>query len=345
MGRLASSLFLSFISIFAQADVQSDLLLSKTSPVDEIYDEIDRIEIEGGSYAPEMGELWLALGQALKQQQDFEEAIDVVVRGMHVDKVNQGIQSNSQAIYLKELAELEHLRGDAESAAKFTRKVFDLYTNTMADNKPRLLEETLALRSLHLDLYKSAENKKYNSPHITAAYFYSLEAAFIAEKHLKEQPSLQRKAYRDLAQVSYKVARELSRQPPTHYGNARSNMRFSTGSASDMSAQEQDQWLATAYKTGRQAPAPDEYFGEAAPIAMTITEEPINAVPARFSIEVTRSGTVKSAEIIEAGEGLDEKSRKSLLDRVKSLVFRPKLSNGRPVSTTKLEYSFPVNNP
>jgi len=73
--------------VAAQARQGSDLTLAET---------IDATLAEKGPYAPELGQLYASLGSQLQRQSKHEEALQVFKSAMHVERINQGLYSNSQ---------------------------------------------------------------------------------------------------------------------------------------------------------------------------------------------------------------------------------------------------------
>ena len=80
------------------------------SPVDPIanYSEaIDRVEAQQSAYATELADLYLSLGRAYVDRQDYQKAIGAFTKGLQIERINHGLQSLSQRPYLLSLAETE----------------------------------------------------------------------------------------------------------------------------------------------------------------------------------------------------------------------------------------------
>lgn len=232
---------------------QQDFVLPDEEVIEQIYQEIDQAELEGGAYAYELGELWLALGQTLKQRQDFDEAFDLVTRGMHINRVNQGLTSATQVVYLNELSEIEHLRGNPKASTEYSHQALKLYGQSLKNEQPQLMDHAMQFADKHLAMYDSSR-KKGNADHLISAHSFAHSATWVAAKHLNDEPEKQRQAYLKLAYLSYQLASNLSTsniydyRKVTQYEIATSS-RFS----SETSAQSFDVWLDKGYKVGRDA--------------------------------------------------------------------------------------------
>jgi len=256
IGFVKSVYLIPIITVFSLALLPIHSAMSNvpsSEDIDQIYEKLDQAEILGGAYSSEMGELWLALGQALKRRTDYDEAASMVSRGMHVDKVNRGLISATQITYLKELSDIEYLRGDHKRSIEYSHNAYRLFLKTHSKNKRKLLEEIHALKQAHLDKFELMGDTS-GKAYLEAAHFFAHTAAIIAQTYLNDAPSLQQDAYDSLASVSYLTALHLSPNGITRQIDSTPTPLIPSNPRSANQYEEpQNNWLTRSYRLGKDA--------------------------------------------------------------------------------------------
>lgn len=145
MALFRNTLLFSFTSIL--------LLPAQAFPVDNVEQylgELERAEEEYGAYDQSLADAYLGLGAAYEANLEIDEAEDAFLRGMHVQRVNNGLFDLGQIVYLEELSELEVGRDNwLEGAEHLTRAHAITMKNYPADSAP-VLKSSSELIDLHL---------------------------------------------------------------------------------------------------------------------------------------------------------------------------------------------------
>ncbi|MFT4826502.1 MAG: hypothetical protein ACI9J0_004447, partial [Cryomorphaceae bacterium] len=148
MALFRNTLFFSFTGIL--------LLPAQVFPADDVeqyLDELRRAEEEYGAYDQSLADSYLGLGSAYEANRELDEAEDAYLRGMHVQRVNNGLFDPGQIVYLEELAELEVGRDNwLEGAEHLTRAHAITTRNHPADSAP-VLKSASELIDLHLQAH------------------------------------------------------------------------------------------------------------------------------------------------------------------------------------------------
>ena len=100
---------------------------------------IDRTEIIGGGYAPEMAELYQGLGQTLLERREYEKAKIAFQQGMQIIRVNQGLNSPEQTNYLFSIAEIENIVGTRRSTDEILNLIYQLNARNYGENSVGML--------------------------------------------------------------------------------------------------------------------------------------------------------------------------------------------------------------
>jgi len=110
-----------------------------SEPANEYLDAIDRIEGDFGPYATELSDLYLGLGQTLVDSGEYEKAKDAFHRGVMVVRVNSGPNSPEQTNHLYQLADIETLLGELNTADKILHNIYFVNEDYYGEDSPELL--------------------------------------------------------------------------------------------------------------------------------------------------------------------------------------------------------------
>ena len=114
--------------------------MSAEGALRDYQEAIERAEANSNAFSIQLSELYMGLGRALMNDENYTDAQRALKRGMQIERVNFGLHSISQTPYLFLLADLDTIAGDAESAQKAMDSIYLLGKNNYGDSDPRILE-------------------------------------------------------------------------------------------------------------------------------------------------------------------------------------------------------------
>lgn len=106
---------------------------AEAASVRRYRDLIARLEIEGGAYNPALTEPLLELGMALQQAGLHAEAIDLLKRGVHLARVNNGLYSEIQLALLESEIKSHIALGQFSEADDRHRYLYRVQQRTLTD--------------------------------------------------------------------------------------------------------------------------------------------------------------------------------------------------------------------
>lgn len=209
--RLPRSKFYSDKAISRMAFFYTTLLLSLLSAslfstrvfavddIEQYLEELQRAEVEYGAYDQSLADAYLGLGAAYEANQELNEAADAYLRGMHVQRVNNGLFDPGQVVYLEELAELEVGRSNWFDASGHLKTAHAI---TAKNNSPGSLPVLKAASQL-IDLHLKA--------HAVGAEDW--------DKHLERADALNQKQFRGVGWSTQDIDFTVERMQRTAYIN------------------------------------------------------------------------------------------------------------------------------
>lgn len=144
LGWLLASMLFAGIAVGQEPEPEPETqpatgYVSPYDPANEYLDAIDRMESEYGSYATELSDLYLGLGQSLLSTGDYERARDAFHRGVMVVRVNAGPNSPEQTNHLYLIANIELMLGDPDAADEVLENIQFIHSNHHGMNSPEML--------------------------------------------------------------------------------------------------------------------------------------------------------------------------------------------------------------
>lgn len=190
------------------------------SPVDPIanYREaIDRVEAQQSAYATELADLYLSLGSAYVDRQDYQKAIGAFTKGLQIERINHGLQSLSQRPYLLSLAETEGLRGDWKQSRSALNNLYQINRQNYDSLDPRLLPVLDDILHWLLKTHRQQPARTGYVSLITAERIgQNIDAILTSD--LEADPQTASERYRQLAFLHYRIAEHISQ-----YGDSNSS--------------------------------------------------------------------------------------------------------------------------
>lgn len=97
------------------------------------------IELSDGPYAPRLDQELLALGNLYQQSGDFSQALEVLERAIHINRVNNGLFNLGQMPIIEKAIENHLARGDLVAADTQQEYMFYLQRKALGDTSVELL--------------------------------------------------------------------------------------------------------------------------------------------------------------------------------------------------------------
>lgn len=166
---------------------------------------IERAEANSNAFSIQLSELYMGLGQALMNDENFSGAQRALKRGMQIERVNFGLHSISQSPYLFLLADLDIILGDTESAQKAMDSIYQLGKNNYGALDPRILETLDKILYWQTARYE-ANPGRGGLDYIVAADLISQRMSRVLEHSIPIEDSKAPIYYQRLAAVQYLVA-------------------------------------------------------------------------------------------------------------------------------------------
>ncbi len=107
--------------------------------IEDYYLEIRRLETEQGAWGDGLSEQLSGLGGALQLRGQHREAIEVLERAIHVQRINSGLYDLSQVPLVEQVIESEAALGDSSAVYERNQYLFWLYKRSYGENDLRML--------------------------------------------------------------------------------------------------------------------------------------------------------------------------------------------------------------
>lgn len=117
----------------AEPEAPGTLQTNSTQSISRYRDVITRLEDQGGAYNPALTEPLLELGMALQQSGMHAEAIDLLKRGVHLARINNGLYSEIQLALLESEIKSHLALGQFEEADDRHRYLYRVQQRTLTD--------------------------------------------------------------------------------------------------------------------------------------------------------------------------------------------------------------------
>ncbi len=114
---------------------QSPAPTPESTIVTEYQDAIAQIEVRNGAYAPALTEQLLGLGTSLQQLNRHEEALEVLKRGVHLSRINNGLYSREQIPLLHSEIRSYMALGDFDAVDQRQRYLYRVERQALGDTE------------------------------------------------------------------------------------------------------------------------------------------------------------------------------------------------------------------
>jgi tetratricopeptide (TPR) repeat protein len=186
---------------------------SNSAPVQgelSVLDAIEQIESDHGVYSAELSEHLLSLAQNYSTRGDHEDAVEVLNRAVHVQRINGGLYSLSQAPILEQIIEGHMALGQWDEATKRHRHLYWLHERNYGRDDPRILPMLEKVSSWHLNAYSLTNTN--GASHLMNAYQMLQKSVDIITKNFGSRDERLVQPLQSLAVSNYYLATLKSEQ-------------------------------------------------------------------------------------------------------------------------------------
>ncbi len=181
------------------------IAMSAEEALRDYHEAIERVEANSDAFSIQLSELYMGLGRALMNDENYPDAQRALKRGMQIERVNFGIQSISQTPYLFLLADLDTMAGDAESAQKAMDSIYLLGKHNYGASDPRIIETLDKILNWQVAHYR-ANPGRGSLNYIVAADIVSQRMSRLMKESVPIEDPKTPVYYQKLAAVQYLVA-------------------------------------------------------------------------------------------------------------------------------------------
>lgn len=139
--------------------------IDATAPATDMYLMVSMRELRRGPYARELVPQLRGLGAALYHEESFHEAIDAYSRAIHLLRIDEGLQTASQAGLLEQVIEAQLAVGDFIAADGQQEYLFRIRRATMSPIDPAMLASVQQYADWHRGAYLG-QLDRYRYPRI-----------------------------------------------------------------------------------------------------------------------------------------------------------------------------------
>ena len=169
---------------------------------------IDTIESDSSAYSRELADLYLSLGNAYVTSGDFAAAKRAFQRGMHIERVNLGLNSLAQTPYLFSIAETETQLGNYTESQAALETLYNINVETHGESSPAMLPVLEQLLDWYTDSYDQlSRSDAYKS--LIVAEDIGERMYRILSNNKAINPSESAEQYRKISHMHYMIARHL----------------------------------------------------------------------------------------------------------------------------------------
>ncbi|MDE0840867.1 MAG: hypothetical protein OSA42_01615 [Porticoccaceae bacterium] len=216
------------------------------SSVDDYLDAIDRVEAMHSAYATELSDLYMGLGRALIDENNYPEAQRALHRGMQVERVNYGLDSISQTPYLLLLADLDAAAGDDKASQEALEGIYQISAKNYGYQDSRMLTTLDQMLAWQLQKYRDKPPRKAFS-HILAVERLAARMAGVVQSSLPVSDPRAPSYFAKLAAIQYLIADHIDR----HGAAPKASFAISAGPA--VHSQSRGSTSFTYYRRGKSA--------------------------------------------------------------------------------------------
>jgi tetratricopeptide (TPR) repeat protein len=127
-------------SAFANLTPQQRAYLQRLQDIDDYEQVLEELEYEGGAWGVQIAEELSTLGTLLHQQGNYEEAIDIFDRAVHINRINHGLFSPQQVPLIERAVDGHLALGQWNEADELQQYAFYVQTRAYGYGDPRMID-------------------------------------------------------------------------------------------------------------------------------------------------------------------------------------------------------------
>ncbi len=125
--------------VFADLSVEQQAYLERLQDIGSYEQALEELEYEGGAWSQDVAQELETLGGLLLQQGEYEQAVTVFDRAVHINRVNHGLFSPQQVPLVQRVVEGHVALGQWKEADEQQQYAFYVQTKAYGANDPRMI--------------------------------------------------------------------------------------------------------------------------------------------------------------------------------------------------------------
>ncbi len=125
--------------VFADLSLEQQAYLERLQDIGSYEQALEELEYEGGAWSQDVAQELETLGGLLLQQGEYEQAVTVFDRAVHINRVNHGLFSPQQVPLVQRVVEGHVALGQWKEADEQQQYAFYVQTKAYGANDPRMI--------------------------------------------------------------------------------------------------------------------------------------------------------------------------------------------------------------
>lgn len=125
--------------VFADLSLEQQAYLERLQDIGSYEQALEELEYEGGAWSQDVARELETLGGLLLQQGEYEQAVKVFDRAVHINRVNHGLFSPQQVPLVERVVESHVALGQWKQADEQQQYAFYVQTKAYGPNDPRMI--------------------------------------------------------------------------------------------------------------------------------------------------------------------------------------------------------------
>lgn len=235
----------------AEPDPDGNITAEARRSISQYQQTIDALQRTHGVYHDQLSEQLLGLGLVYRNQGQHEQAIEVLKRSLHINRINNGLHNTSQLPILELIIETNTALSDWQALDKNYYYLYWVHLRNYGNEDPRLLPIIDRLGRWHINAYQLQSDELLFRHLLDANALYKNAVAIIETHYGQFDPRLIDPLYA-IALTNYQMAAYAS-----NLENSDDIRSSFTGNRHRRRLSEQEivqqNLLANSYRTGKRA--------------------------------------------------------------------------------------------
>lgn len=163
------------VSLSMAQELSTAVDYKENSSVEAYLIALDEAEANYGAYDESIADIYIGLGNAFVQNQNFDKAKDSFLRGMQIERVNNGLYDLGQVPYLQRLTDVAKDQKDWQAASNYLQQAFAIQSQNYEKGNSELSWALLSIVDTHLSAYSEIKNLEDSYRHLEKAYSIGID--------------------------------------------------------------------------------------------------------------------------------------------------------------------------